>query len=100
MHLSPENQNGVIGLVVLLAGIGMLIYLWRMRREEQYGPLQREGCLARHGNKAPAGVLDQELFRWDDRDPYTVRWLMENLLIVGRTGSGKTSSSGKMIARA
>ena len=42
--------------------------------------------------------LDQELFRWNERDAYRVRDLLNGgCLIVGRAGSGKTSSSGRLL---
>jgi len=45
--------------------------------------------------------LDRPLFHWSKRDRFSVRDLLNGgLLILGITGSGKTSSSGKQIASA
>lgn len=45
--------------------------------------------------------LDRPLFHWSKRDKFSVRDLLNGgLLILGITGSGKTSSSGKQIASA
>lgn len=45
-------------------------------------------------------LLDTALLRWTPRDPFTIRDLLNGgVAIFGRSGSGKTSSSGKMIAR-
>lgn len=45
--------------------------------------------------------LDAALFAWTPFDPFTVRDLLNGgVAIIGRSGSGKTSSSGKVLARA
>lgn len=44
--------------------------------------------------------LDQPVMRWSEHDAFTVRDLMANLLMLGRSGSGKTSSSGLQLLRA
>lgn len=44
--------------------------------------------------------LDEELLHWARHEPFTVRDLLTSVLILGRTGSGKTSSSGKLLGRA
>jgi hypothetical protein len=59
------------------------------------------GCFGRsrrvHG---PASVLDTVLFNWTRQDPFTVRDLINGgVTIFGRVGSGKTSSSGKLLAK-
>jgi hypothetical protein len=47
------------------------------------------------------GNLDAPLFRWTKKDPFTVRDLINGgVCIVGRVGSGKTSSSGRILAQA
>ncbi|MBX9655577.1 type IV secretory system conjugative DNA transfer family protein [bacterium] len=49
----------------------------------------------------PARGLDRPLLWWTRRDAFRVRDLLNGgLLILGITGSGKSSSSGKKIARA
>lgn len=46
-------------------------------------------------------ALDAALLRWNDSDLFTVRDLLSGgVAIFGRTGSGKTSSSGKHLAKA
>jgi len=46
-------------------------------------------------------ALDTALLYWNDSDVFTVRDLLSGgVAIFGRTGSGKTSSSGKALARA
>lgn len=46
--------------------------------------------------------LDRVLLKWSRHDPFTIRNLLDGggLSIFGSSGSGKTSSSGKVIARA
>lgn len=44
--------------------------------------------------------LDQPLLEWSDHDILSGRGLLRNLAIFGSSGSGKTSSSGKHLARA
>jgi hypothetical protein len=45
--------------------------------------------------------LEQELFHWDERNPYRARDLLNGgCLILGRAGSGKTSSSGRTLMQA
>ena len=47
------------------------------------------------------GMLNQILFWWTRRDPFRVRDLLAGgVLILGRSGSGKTSSSGRLLMRA
>ncbi|HZY72242.1 MAG TPA: type IV secretion system DNA-binding domain-containing protein [Edaphobacter sp.] len=50
--------------------------------------------------KAPRDVLDTPLLQWSTGEPYTVRHLLANTLILGATGSGKTSGSGRHLMRA
>ncbi len=50
--------------------------------------------------RAPPDPLDHVLFTWNGVDAFTVRRLLEGICIFGRTGSGKSSSSGRLIARA
>ena len=39
--------------------------------------------------------LDDELMQWSPVDPLTVRDACQNTLIVGKTGSGKSSGSAR-----
>jgi hypothetical protein len=48
---------------------------------------------------APPDQLDEVLFNWSDGDLYTVRDLLRSVLILGATGSGKTSGSGRFLAQ-
>lgn len=46
----------------------------------------------------PGYALDAVLFMWTASDPFTVRDLLNGgIAILGRAGSGKTSSSGKLV---
>jgi len=50
------------------------------------------------GRKKFKHPLDRELFWWSERDPFRVRDLLNGgALILGRAGSGKTSSSGRTL---
>ena len=49
---------------------------------------------------APPSPLDRTLFNWSPRDQFTVRDLLNGgVCITGRAGSGKTSSSGKLLSK-
>ncbi len=49
----------------------------------------------------PTTGLDERLFDWTQRDPFTKRDLLNGgVCIIGRSGSGKTSSSGKELGEA
>ncbi|HEY2837676.1 MAG TPA: TraM recognition domain-containing protein [Pirellulales bacterium] len=57
-------------------------------------------ALAIH-QKRRRGRLDHRLFHWTKQDPFTVRDLLNGgVCVIGRVGSGKTSSSGTMLAQA
>lgn len=45
-------------------------------------------------------LLDDPLIRLTDRDPFTPRHAVEGVLILGSTGSGKTSGPGRALADA
>lgn len=80
---------------VLLLGCGgfVLMLLGAM-------PKQRRGTTSYKRRRSPDG-LDRVLFAWNDSDQFTVRDLLNGgVAIFGRTGSGKTSSSGKVLANA
>lgn len=52
-------------------------------------------------HKQSNDLLDQVLLNWDEDNAFTVRDLLNGgCCILGRTGSGKTSSSGKRIGEA
>lgn len=49
---------------------------------------------------APTDPLDREMFNWGPDDTFSLRHhLNGGTIIIGRAGSGKTSSSGKLLAR-
>jgi hypothetical protein len=51
--------------------------------------------------KIITGILDQVLLMWTDRDPFRIRDLLNGgVLVLGRAGSGKTSSSGRTLMQA
>jgi hypothetical protein len=53
------------------------------------------------GKRKLAHPLDRALFNWTPYDPFRVRDLLNGgCLILGRAGSGKTSSSGRMLMQA
>lgn len=58
--------------------------------------------LSTRANAGAAGgnLLDQVLFCWGRKDPYTVRDLLQSMLVLGQTGSGKTSSVLALMALA
>jgi hypothetical protein len=48
----------------------------------------------------PADMLERCLLRWTPHDPFTLRSLLNGgICVLGRPGSGKTSSSGRLIGR-
>lgn len=49
---------------------------------------------------ARGSPLDYELCRWTDNDPVRIRDLARHVLVLGSTGSGKTSGSGRWLGRA
>lgn len=63
-------------------------------------PNRRRGT-GSHIRRRQPDMLDHVLLGWNDSDRFTVRDLLNGgVAIFGRTGSGKTSSSGKAIANA
>ncbi|WP_437193668.1 type IV secretory system conjugative DNA transfer family protein [Planctomicrobium sp. SH527] len=87
---SPNPSGGVL----LLGGGGFILMLLGVM------PGQRRGNTSYKRRRSPDG-LDRVLFAWNDSDRFTVRDLLNGgVAIFGRTGSGKTSSSGKAIANA
>ena len=65
----------------------------------------RQVAIRRKASPAPSGQpptpLDAPLFHWSPHDPFRVRDLLNGgVLILGRAGSGKTSSSGRTIMQA
>ena len=54
----------------------------------------------RQQKRAPVGMLDRTLFHWATADHFTRRSLLEGVLILGSSGSAKTSSSGRQLMQA
>lgn len=74
---NPELAGAVVFALVLL------LVMQRHRRRKRW--IAQEG-------------LDTVLFRWTDRNPFTVRDLLNGgVVILGRAGSGKTSGSGRLL---
>ena len=78
---------------LLLGGGGLVLVLMGAM------PKRRRGTTNTWRQQADA--LDHVLLAWNDSDRFTVRDLLNGgVAVLGRTGSGKTSSSGKAIANA
>ncbi|MCZ2343628.1 MAG: TraM recognition domain-containing protein [Bacteroidales bacterium] len=85
---NPNDQFGV--LVGGLGGLGLMAHATLGNVKQRMVP-----------SKPPANPLDRVLLHWDAENPFTLRHLLDGgVSIFGRTGSGKTSSSGKAIGRA
>jgi hypothetical protein len=52
------------------------------------------------GAQPATSWLERPLCHWTKRDPFTLRELLQSVAIFGKTGSGKSSGSGMMLARA
>ena len=80
--------------VLLLGGGGFALLLIGVMPK-------RHRVTTKHTARRHGDVLDCELLSWNESDRFTVRDLLNGgVAILGRTGSGKTSSSGKAIANA
>ena len=44
-------------------------------------------------------ALDRRLFTWPSGDQFTLRQLMQSVVVMGQIGSGKSSGSGLLLAR-
>ena len=53
----------------------------------------------RRAVREPSDLLALPLLHWSHDDAWTLRDAVEGTLILGATGSGKTSGSGRLIAR-
>lgn len=77
---NPELAGAAVFALVLL------LVMRRRRRHKRW--IVREG-------------LDTVLFSWTERNPFTVRDLLNGgVVILGRAGSGKTTGSGRLIGNA
>ena len=52
-----------------------------------------------HRTPPPDDPLDQLLFRWSPRDGFTRRDLLRSVAVLGASGSGKTSGSGRHLSK-
>src|SRR5436305_15342207 len=80
----------LLSLLLFSVLTGLYLLLKRLDRRRQH-------------RKAPkaTGPLDRPLMLWSESDALTLRDLLNGgIIIMGRTGSGKTSSSGRCIAEA
>lgn len=100
----------------LCAVCGSAFVLERGRPDDKYlaaaGGLLGTACMAQavlRGSKRPGKVktqktsdgLDRVLLHWDEANAFTVRDLLNGgVCVMGRSGSGKTSSSGRALAEA
>jgi hypothetical protein len=83
-----SNQDIVYGLVIVTAV--MVLNYFVVRRKA-----------FKHAAKNVRDHLDSVLLWWSKRDAFTLRDLLNGgVAIFGRTGSGKTSSSGRALANA
>ena len=105
---TKRNSRIVVGLVALLVGAALADRGWS--NDTPLGLLVAGAGIAAiasalfmTGSKLreqTADALDAVLLHWTDADPFTVRDLLNGgVAIFGRTGSGKTSSSGKALGR-
>jgi hypothetical protein len=87
----------LVYLVCLLIALVFKVILFVGRKTFTFaGRLTRNRLTKR---SSQPDVLDTVLLNWTPRDSYTVRDLVNGgAAVVGRTGSGKTSSSGRTLA--
>jgi Type IV secretion-system coupling protein DNA-binding domain len=98
MEESPFDGLGELGygLAVLagfvLFGVWLLRLVWRLIRVGLPPPLPKG---------MPGGFLDTVLYRWTPQDDLTLRGMLDGgILILGRPGSGKSSSSSYQLLKA
>jgi hypothetical protein len=83
-------QNPYIGWFCVISFVVLAIYARRRRKLAARPGALRRGFVT--------SLLDQPLMFWSPADPFTLRDLLNGgCLILGRAGSGKTSSSGRML---
>jgi hypothetical protein len=82
-----QSNDNVLALIGAVAGIAGIVSAFFVKGSKFH--------------RYTADALDALLLRWTDADGFTVRDLLNGgVAIFGRTGSGKTSSSGKALANA
>lgn len=78
--------TGAVGAMILFPPFFLPVAIWRL----VFRPKQRF-----------KGGLDRVLFKWPgNSDSFTVRHLVQSLVVFGLTGSGKSSGSGLLVSRA
>jgi hypothetical protein len=81
-----SKEDLVYGLLFIAAAMAI-----------NYAIIRRKAL--RNAGNAVRDMLDAVLLRWSKDDPFTLRDLLNGgVAVFGRTGSGKTSSSGKALA--
>src|SRR4051812_45917015 len=83
---SVPTEN-IVALVVML---GMALGLMWLAMRAVRGMFRK---------RPPPDKLDHVLFTWNGVDKFTLRILLEGIAVFGRTGSGKTSGSLRLLAR-
>ncbi|HWL28814.1 MAG TPA: hypothetical protein VNQ97_07880, partial [Burkholderiaceae bacterium] len=88
----PEDE-----LRIVVGGLGG----FALMAHAAFGNVKRQLVYSRKQSSASTDTLDHVLLHWDEDNAFTVRDLLNGgCCILGRTGSGKTSSSGKRIGEA
>jgi hypothetical protein len=87
--------DGTFWMATFIGGVLLYIPFLLIRRIDLAVLLKRTAT-----NAAVASMLDMAILRWTPNDPFTMRNLLDGgICILGRPGSGKTSSSGMLLAR-
>lgn len=90
-----EISGGIVG--TFAGGMAWVIHQWGKQPVVTRGRRNARGAV----KEAALGLsLDVGLMRWNDRDVLSRRHVLNSVLILGRTGSGKTSGSGMALGRA
>jgi len=89
MRGDPDDE-----LRVVVGGLGG----FALMAHAAIGSVTKRSAYTRKPSSASADMLDHVLLNWDADNAFTVRDLLNGgCCVIGRTGSGKTSSSGKRI---
>src|SRR5262249_43135216 len=84
MDSNPAIPIGMATVLVLLALVG------RNKRRQRAKGTQIRGVSGGAPRRSSGSMLDKPLLYWSQLDPWTIRRALESLLILGRSGSGKT----------
>jgi hypothetical protein len=93
-RLPVRPQSHGYWLPIGVFGFSIVLCLWHgVKRIREYWGRARKVAVA-------ASVLDWVILTWTPKDRFTLRDLLNGgIAILGRTGSGKTSSSGYMLGK-